>query len=503
MTTDATPTPPGPRLDAIAEGRQFVDDARARMDGALERADSAITRGQDRVFRFLWLFLPEPSVATKRPFQFLLASVFLSDAARDGIRYGALIAVAREGGSTFESALVGAVSLLPPTFLGLYGGAVADALPKRLALTAVYILDAAMCFVIPIFYGTGLGAILMLIFAVNAFGQISGPQEQSITPLVASDEELATATSLMSLASNLGTIFGTALLAPILVKLVGVRAVFYLAGVLLLVASGRMLNVRTEQDAEKFVWKRPDIDVRATVRWLIDRPPVATMIVVAVLAGMANLIVQTLAPQYVEEVLGVDPADAVYVFAPTTIGLALALAAGPYLINKVGERVVALSGFAVVTLCLFLLGFAGRGATDITDPFNPLRTLGVVGLNIGGPLRTAAFLAMPIGLGMSLTTTSVQTYINRRVPLSYQGRAFALQSTLKNGATIIPLLTLGAIASVIGVDTVLVLSPFALLAVAYALVQLSIKLGGSAPTSRLEVLSSFWEEPTRATEPPA
>src|SRR6185295_9187241 len=111
-----------------------------------------------------------------------------------------------------------AVSLLPPTFLGLYGGAVADALPKRVALVVIYVLDAAVCFIVPIFYGTGFGAILRLIFAVNVLGQISGPQEQSITPLVASDEELATATSLSTLASNLGTIFGTALLAPVLVK---------------------------------------------------------------------------------------------------------------------------------------------------------------------------------------------------------------------------------------------------------------------------------------------
>ena len=39
-------------------------------------------------------------------------------------------------------------------------------------------------------------------------------------------------------------------------------------------------------------------------------------------------------------------------------------------------------------------------------------------------------LAMPLGFGVSLTATAVQTYINRRVPLRLQGRAFALQSTL-------------------------------------------------------------------------
>jgi hypothetical protein len=88
----------------------------------------------------------------------------------------------------------------------------------------------------------------------------------------------------------------------------------------------------------------------------------------------------------------------------------------------------------------------------------------------------------------------VQTYLNRRVPLSYQGRAFALQSTLKNGVAVIPLLTLGGLASTLGVETVLVFSPVVLLIFAIALVELSVAFGGRAPTRRLDVLSTYWEE---------
>ena len=96
--------------------------------------------------------------------------------------------------------------------------------------------------------------------------------------------------------------------------------------------------------------------------------------------------------------------------------------------------------------------------------------------------------------GLALTSISVQTYINRRVPVSYQGRAFALQSVLKNGSAIVPLLTLGLAATVLSVRTVLILSPFVLLAIAVALVRLSVSFGGDASTRRLAVLSSYWEE---------
>jgi hypothetical protein len=80
------------------------------------------------------------------------------------------------------------------------------------------------------------------------------------------------------------------------------------------------------------------------------------------------------------------------------------------------------------------------------------------------------------------------------VPLAYQGRAFALQSTLKNGTAIAPLLTLGAAAAYFSVEAILIVSPLVLLGLAVMLVQLSIALGGQAPTSRLDVLASFWSE---------
>ena len=470
-----------------------------RLQGVGGRAYSdargVVDRGEQHVFRFLWLFLPEPSIARSRKFQYLLASTFLSDGGRDALKYGALVAVTRSSGSSIDAALVGVASLVPPTLLGLYGGAVADALPKRIALALVYALQAAMCFAVPTFLGTELGAVIFLIFAINVLGQVSGPDEQSIAPLVASDKQLASATSLLSLASNLGTFFGTALLAPILLRVFTVRAVFAVAGVMLLLATVRILHVRTKQDAERARWQRPSVNVRSIATWLADEPAVATMMMVGVLAGTANIVLQTLAPRYVQSVLGVDPADAVYVFAPTSVGLGLALLAAPWMMGKIGERRSALLGFAIISVALFLLGFVRHGVDLFIDPVNPFRLLGLAGVHLGAPLRTASFLVMPLGFGVALTTMCVQTYINRRVPLAQQGRAFALQSTIKNGASIIPLLTLGVAASVFGVDTVLIASPMLLILLAVVLVRLSQRFGGHAPAQRLDVLSSFWREP--------
>ena len=70
-------------------------------------------------------------------------------------------------GSSIDAVLVAVAALVPPTLLGMYGGAVADAFPKRAALAIVYALQGALCFAVPTFLGTNLAAVIALIFALN------------------------------------------------------------------------------------------------------------------------------------------------------------------------------------------------------------------------------------------------------------------------------------------------------------------------------------------------
>jgi MFS family permease len=464
------------------------------VDRAGFHADRVLDEAQGRVFRLLWLFLPEPEVARDLRFQHLLASRFLSDAGQQSILFGALVSVARGGGSALEVALVGVSALLPPAILGLYGGAVADALPKRVALAGAYALQALLCFIFPAVLGTELLAIMFLLFAVNTLGQVSGPTESSVLPVVASEAELASAASMINLASAAGTAFGTAVLAPIVVRAIGVDFVFYLAGVMLLLAASRVFDLPVGDEGRKVKIPPLALRFRPAVRWLVRHPAVGTMIIVGTLAGTVNIVLQTLAPRYVGEVLNADPADAAYVFAPSAIGIVLGLLLAPAIMRLRGERLSAIFGLFLAGACLFLLGVVSA-VGDLVDPINPMRLTELLGIEVNERVRTAGLIALPLAMGVSLTVTSVQTYINRRVPLSYQGRTFAMQSALRNGAAIIPLLTLGALAAEFGADKVLLVSPLVLLAVGFGLVYVSFRFAGLARPSHLEVAGSFWEEP--------
>src|SRR6266545_1497079 len=471
---------------STSRGRRWID----RGFGA----DRMLDEAQARVFRVLWLFLPEPAIARDLRFQHLLASRFLSDAGQQAVLFGALVSVARGGGSALEVALVGVSALVPPALLGLYGGAVADAIPKRVALAGVYALQAVLCFTFPAVLGTELVAVLALILAVNTLGQVSGPTESSVLPVVATEVELASAAAMINLAAAAGTAFGTALLAPIVVRAFGVDVVFYLAGVTLLLAASRVFDLPVG-DARRAVRLPPlTVRFRPAVRWLLRHPAVGTMIVVAMLAGTVNVVLQTLAPRYVEEVLNADAADAAYVFVPSAVGVVLGLGLAPALMRLWGERLTAIAGLLIAATCLFLLGMI-KDVGSVIDPVNPIHVTELLGIEINERVRTAGMVALPLALGVSLTVTSVQTYINRRVPLSYQGRTFAMQSALRNGAAIVPLLTLGALSEAFGAEKVLLVSPLLLLALGYGLVYVSFRYAGLAPPSQLRVMGSFWEEP--------
>ena len=465
--------------------------------GVLGRASSRVDRTLDEAqaagFRLLWIFLPEPAIARRLRFQHIIFSRFLSTAGQESLAFGALVAVARDGGSALQLALIGVAALSPPTLLGLYGGAVADQIPKKVALAGVYIAQAVLCFTIPPFFGTNLPVVIVLIFLVNALGQISSPAEKSVLPLVSSEKELASAVSIVNLAGGAGAGFGMAVLAPIIVRSAGLDVVFYVAGGFLLLAATRVFDLEVGES-----WKGKltlaQLRVRPAVSWVAGHPAVATIVIVSVLAGTVNLVLSTLAPRYVEEVLSTDAANTAYVLLPSSLGVVLGLLFAPRIMRIRGERIAALGGFLLGATFLTLLGVVGS-IDVIIDPVNPIRLLDIVGISPGEKLRTASILSLPLSFGVSLASASAHTYVNRRVPFVLQGRVFAIESVLRNGSAMIPLVILGSAATRFGTDTVLLAAPAILFLIGLALIELSFRFASRAPASYLEVLSSFWEAP--------
>lgn len=425
--------------------------------------------------------MPPGSLVRTWRFQALVVSRFLTDVAMQMLLYGALIATAREGGGALDAAVLGVASLLPGVALGLYGGALADALPKRVALALAYLGMAVACFAVAWGTATGFWSLVVVLFLVRALHQVSQPSEASAVPMVADAAELASANSVMSLASSVGEVTGKAALAPLLVRTAGVRAVVAVAGVIFLIAATRVFDLVFDHERREPAPRPEDADpklavkarpVRDALAWLGESRDVLWMLLLAAVASTVGVVLGILGPEYTRTVLDVDPANALYVFMPAALGLVMALAVAPPLIRRFGERAVATAGFFCT--CTAIGGF---GLVDgLATVLGPLIAVEPAGLN--DRVLVAGLLSVPLGAGTTLAAAAAQTYVGRYVPPEIHGRAFAILGTLKDGLAVVPLLAFGYAAGQVGIRAVLVSAPIALFALAVAVAWLSARFSG-------------------------
>ncbi len=404
-----------------------------------------------------------------------------------------MIAAVRSGGSPFETALIGAASVVPAATIGVYGGAIADALPKRMALGLGYLAQALVCLAVPLLVGTRALAMALLILLVNVAGQVSGPTESAIVPTVVPEARLGLAASRLSFAGAVGSAIGTAALAPFLVTWAGVRPLFLAAALSLGLSVAQVVRLPAGSASAQSRVPQREVGYRASLMWLLDHPSVATMMLVAAIAGTSTKILQTLSPGYVHTVFGLNPAESVYVFAPAGAGLVVAQIAIPWLLRVMRERVVAVIGVGVSSIALVMLGMVTR-STPVLGPLNLLLQLRRLDPRLSPGLLTASALAIPMGFGVNATGMAVTVYIQKRVRQSYQGRAFALNSLLKNLITVGPLILAGVLASAIGERWVLFALPTILIVATSLLVRASYLLSGRAQPPGKEIAAGFLRE---------
>jgi DHA3 family macrolide efflux protein-like MFS transporter len=462
--------------------------------------DRLVGKGERSLFRLLAKVAPGAMELRRPRFQRLLVGKLLSDTARDAMRYASVVATVAASGSALQSSMLAAAALLPAALFGIYAGGLVDSLPRRVALAAAYGLSGLSALLIPALFGTEFLSMIALLFVVATFSELAIPAENATIPMLAKESEIASANSFMGISSSLGTAIGTAMLAPVLLKLLGVESVFYLAGILMLFAASRALHIRSRGDTSDGAPRQPKerAETLEVLRWIFSHPTIGTMVVVWVLVSVSHLIMTALAPVYVQQVLATDPANAVFVMGPSGLAMVLSIAIAPFVIKLLGERGATAVGLGFSVVALVALGLVDRDLAVVVDPANPFRVAGLVGLDLSATLRTAMFLSVPFGLGAGLTENAVKTYFNRRVPLEYQGRTFAAKSTLQSVVAIVPLVAVAGAASVFGVSLVLVALPLVIYSVLLLLLHISRRFGVEAigpATIVAEILGKGGGEP--------
>lgn len=425
----------------------------------------------------------------------LVAARATSKMAASTISYGAMVHLARLDASQFQIALVSSSSYLGAVLFGFQGGTAADSLSKRVAVAGGHAVLAVLCFLIPVFLGTGVGDLMLLMFLSSVIMQVVSPGLKAATTLVAALGELATASALLSVVGSVASGIGSAFIAPVLIKTTNIEVVLYTGGVLYALGAIRALKLPSEEgrprreSLRELDWRPRALSLRQTAERIIRDRGVATMILVGAVVVALFEAFNTLIPRYVGEVLGEDPANSVFIFAPAGIGLLIGTLYAPRLIARYGERRLAVVALIVMSAGMVALGLI-EPLAPLLAPFSPLRLLELFGLEISDEILAASLVSIPLNFGSTISGATVLNFINRTVPIVGQGATFGVQEVEENLLTIVAVLTLGIIATILGPRVVMVVAPIVVIAVVLWLLRYSYRSIQGMEISRREA----WED---------
>jgi MFS family permease len=178
-----------------------------------------------------------------------------------------------------------------------------------------------------------------------------------------------------------------------------------------------------------------------------------------VLISTVIMIMAMLAPGFASRVLGREPEDAVFVFAPAGLGMLLATT----LVGRFGYR-MRKEWLSNAGLLLMGLGFAGLGLITqgyriLPEPLLQLYPQAALSL-------TTSVMGISFVLGLTMSGVSIlgQTILQEASTPDVRGRVFALQFMLSNLVGIPPMLTTGGLADWVGIPQVMLVVGVAVLA---------------------------------------
>lgn len=335
--------------------------------------------------------------------------------------------------------IVAAAQFLPVMILGLFGGVVADIIPKRVGLLVTQSSAAAIALVLGLLVLGGhvqvwqVMVMAVLLGTVNAFDM---PIRQSFVVEMVGRSDVASAVALNSAAFNAARIVGPAF-AGLLIGLIGIAPLFLLnaASYLVVIAGYLMMDVR---QLAPVIHAQMERSVRAVtdslvegLRYVRSTPIILLSIVLVGGISMVALNFPVLGPLVARDLLS---------GGAETYGFMMA-AAG------VGSLISALT-----------LAFGGRATLKRVFLGGTFVSIAVAVIGFSSMVPITVLLMAVVGWSTVAIGATTNTIIQLNVPDDLRGRVMSVYTTVFVGTTPVGSILAGGAASRIGVAPTLVLA---------------------------------------------
>ncbi len=329
--------------------------------------------------------------------------------------------------------LLSAVQFLPVMVFGLFGGLIADALPKRGTLIATQVVQMLLAFILFGLSATGVVQvwhILVLATLLGLTNAVDMPTRQSFVVEMVGREDVANAVALNSAMFNGARIVGPAI-AGVTIGLFSLSVAFLINGLSFLAVIVAYVAMRDDDLHSPARYNRPSSvgEVRRTlgegIRYVRRTESVLMITVLVGVVSTFGMNFGVMIPALAYDILHTD-----------AMGYGFLMAA---------------SGIGAMTAAL-LIAFSGRQRPWMVPAGGIL--LGV-GLVIGSSIH-AFPLAIPamaiVGFGAIGMAATANTSIQLAVPDELRGRVISVYTTVFVGSTPLGGLIIGGLASRYGVD---------------------------------------------------
>jgi MFS family permease len=330
--------------------------------------------------------------------------------------------------SPFALGLTMTIRYLPALFFSLYGGVIADRLPKRTTLIVTQTLQLVIALALAVLTSTdaiSVGIIYVMAALRGLVDAVDMPTRQAFTVEMAGADDLPNAVALNSAQFNTARIVGPSL-AALVITTAGTAMCFYVNAASFLAVIGAYLLMR---EAELFPAPRAARQgalrqVGQGLRYAVRTPDILVILVVMAAMGTFGYNFQTIFPLVNEYVLHGGAPGLSLLLALSAVGSVIAGLFAAYA-GKPSQRRLLVSAGAF-TILLFLLGLSH---------WRPVTW-------------TLAFL---IGVASIIFMTSANTRLQLVVSGEMRGRVMGMYALLFVGTTPIGSLLVGTLAGKNGV----------------------------------------------------
>jgi MFS family permease len=350
-------------------------------------------------------------------------------------------------GSPAYLGYVGFAAGVPAWALTLYGGVVADRVPRRTLLIVTQIAQMALAFILAGLVFSGIVQpwhIIVLSLLLGVANAFDAPARLAFVRELVDKEDLTNGIALNATMFNLATTTGPAM-AGVMYNLVGPAWCFMLNGISFLAVIGALWRMRITSGPvaprNASAWR----DLREGLSYILHEPVVRTLIVLVGATSCFGISFATLFPAWAVRILGGDA---------TTTGLL-----------QSARGLGALMG-ALLIASLGRFQFKGRLLTVGTFAFPLLLILMTFTNRLWLTLAILVASGLAVILIMNLANALVQTL----TPDALRGRVMAVYSMVFFGMMPVGALWVGVVAERVGEAAAVISGALAVLSVAGAIV---------------------------------